>query len=195
MKNAVNNLHEGLLNLLHEQSPNSLQSLFPLIAGLGLGMLFHAPYQVFTKALKPEELAAGTSAFFLVRFTGATTGLVGSFPKPYDALNNCRHKGCCRCDIWRAPDAYTTIRLWCCSSPQFLTQPQLSWRHPTAETSMGGYSRYFIFYTGIVHFLHVFVKLSNPLPDHMDGLRTVSRCCTSGRLHFESMLFDTQHWK
>jgi hypothetical protein len=40
-------------------------------------MLFHAPYQVFTKALEPHELATGTSAFFLVRFTGATVGLVG----------------------------------------------------------------------------------------------------------------------
>lgn len=66
-----------LLTLLHERSPNSLQIFFPLISGLGLGMLFHAPYQVFTAALKPHELATGTSAFFLVRFTGATTGLVG----------------------------------------------------------------------------------------------------------------------
>jgi len=39
-------------------------------------MLFHAPYQVFIRALKSEELATGTSAFFLVRFTGATVGLV-----------------------------------------------------------------------------------------------------------------------
>lgn len=58
------------------------QVVYPLFAGFGLGMLFHAPYQVFTKALKPWELATGTSAFFLVRFTGATVGLVspsGSF--------------------------------------------------------------------------------------------------------------------
>jgi hypothetical protein len=39
-------------------------------------MLFHAPYQIFANALKPHELATGTSAFFLVRFTGATVGLV-----------------------------------------------------------------------------------------------------------------------
>lgn len=51
-------------------------------------MLFHAPYQVFTNALRPEELATGTSAFFLVRFTGATTGLVGSLLRLYDLLNN-----------------------------------------------------------------------------------------------------------
>jgi len=57
-----------------------MQSLLPLIAGAGLGMLFHAPYQVFTYVLQPEDLATGTSAFFLVRFTGATVGLVRTFP-------------------------------------------------------------------------------------------------------------------
>ena len=70
---------QGLLNLLHERSPSILRIVFPLIAGIGLGMLFHAPYQVFTKALEPHELATGTSAFFLVRFTGATIGLVCRF--------------------------------------------------------------------------------------------------------------------
>lgn len=69
-------LSEGLMNLLNERSSIATQTVYPLIAGLGLGMLFHAPYQVFTGALKPRELAAGTSAFFLVRFTGATIGLV-----------------------------------------------------------------------------------------------------------------------
>ena len=71
-------LIQGLLNLLNERSPSVLRIIFPLVAGLGLGMLFHAPYQVFTKTLEPHELATGTSAFFLVRFTGATTGLVCS---------------------------------------------------------------------------------------------------------------------
>lgn len=55
-----------------------MQICFPLIAGIGVGLLFHAPYQVFVKALDPSELATGTSAFFLVRFTGATIGLVSS---------------------------------------------------------------------------------------------------------------------
>ncbi|GLB36438.1 putative major facilitator superfamily protein [Lyophyllum shimeji] len=65
----------GLLVLLDEHASLAAQASFPLIAGIGLGMLFHAPYQVFTRALKPQELATGTSAFFLVRFTGATIGL------------------------------------------------------------------------------------------------------------------------
>lgn len=49
---------------------------YPLIAGLGLGLLFHAPYQVFTRAIVRKDMASGTSGFFLVRFTGATVGLV-----------------------------------------------------------------------------------------------------------------------
>ena len=53
-----------------------MQLFFPLVSGIGLGMLFHAPYQIFTRTLKAEEIATGTSAFFLVRFTGATVGLV-----------------------------------------------------------------------------------------------------------------------
>ncbi|KAE9410733.1 amino acid permease ScVBA-like protein [Gymnopus androsaceus JB14] len=65
----------GLLNLLNENSRMLLQTLFPLISGIGMGILFHAPYQVFSKAFKPSELATCTSAFFLVRFTGATVGL------------------------------------------------------------------------------------------------------------------------
>ena len=64
------------MNLLHERATTVMQTAFPLVAGLGLGLLFHAPYQLFTRALKPHELATGTSAFFLVRFTGATVGLV-----------------------------------------------------------------------------------------------------------------------
>ncbi|KAG2023843.1 membrane transporter [Coprinopsis cinerea AmutBmut pab1-1] len=71
----VSTLGFGLLNLMNERASTASQIVFPLIAGVGLGMLFHAPYQVFTKALKPSEIATGTSAFFLVRFTGATIGL------------------------------------------------------------------------------------------------------------------------
>lgn len=72
----VSALGFGLLVLLDASASHVRQVVFPLIAGIGIGMLFHAPYQVFTKALKPNELATGTSAFFLVRFTGATVGLV-----------------------------------------------------------------------------------------------------------------------
>ncbi|KAJ6501710.1 amino acid permease ScVBA-like protein [Mycena vitilis] len=70
----ISTLGFGLLNLLDERSTITAE-LFPLISGIGLGMLFHAPYQVFTSSLNKRDLAAGTSAFFLVRFTGATVGL------------------------------------------------------------------------------------------------------------------------
>ncbi|KAF5377427.1 hypothetical protein D9615_005144 [Tricholomella constricta] len=71
----ISTLGFGLLILLNENASLSAQVSFPLVSGIGLGMLFHAPYQVFTRALRPRELATGTSAFFLVRFTGATVGL------------------------------------------------------------------------------------------------------------------------
>lgn len=72
---VLSTLGFGLLTLLDADSSISIQVVCSLIPGIGVGMLFHAPYQVFTRALKPEELATGTSAFFLVRFTGATVGL------------------------------------------------------------------------------------------------------------------------
>ncbi|TFK89767.1 amino acid permease ScVBA-like protein [Polyporus arcularius HHB13444] len=72
---ALSSVGFGLMMLMTEHSPRSTQIGFPLIAGVGLGMLFHAPYQVFTRALRRQEVASGTSAFFLVRFTGATVGL------------------------------------------------------------------------------------------------------------------------
>lgn len=64
---------------LDERSSGSVKFLFPLAAGMGLGLLLHAPYQVFTRALQSREMAVGTSAFFLMRFTGATIGLVSTF--------------------------------------------------------------------------------------------------------------------
>ncbi|KAG2156490.1 major facilitator superfamily domain-containing protein [Suillus bovinus] len=71
----ISTLGFSLLITLKDASSHFAQISFPLIAGIGIGFLFHAPYQVFVKALHPSELATGTSAFFLVRFTGATIGL------------------------------------------------------------------------------------------------------------------------
>ncbi|PCH33378.1 MFS general substrate transporter [Wolfiporia cocos MD-104 SS10] len=65
----------GVMTLLNTSTTPALRSVYPLIAGIGIGMLFHAPYQVFTRALRRKDTASGTSAFFLVRFTGATVGL------------------------------------------------------------------------------------------------------------------------
>ena len=70
--------HAGLMIRLDASSSSSVKVLFPLAAGMGLGLLLHAPYQVFTRALQSRDMAIGTSAFFLVRFTGATIGLVSA---------------------------------------------------------------------------------------------------------------------
>ena len=63
---------------MDERSSSTVKLLFPLVAGIGLGLLLHAPYQVFTRALQSKDMAVGTSAFFLMRFTGATIGLVST---------------------------------------------------------------------------------------------------------------------
>jgi hypothetical protein len=62
--------------LLDESSTLALQIVIPLIAGIGIGMLFHTPFGILTELMPPEDLASVTGAFFLVRFIGATTGLV-----------------------------------------------------------------------------------------------------------------------
>lgn len=67
----------GLMITMDDHSNSATQFGLPLLAGIGTGMLFHAPYQVFTFVLQEAELPSGTSAFFLVRFTGATIGLAG----------------------------------------------------------------------------------------------------------------------
>ena len=64
--------------MLSYRTAIALQEIAPLVAGIGIGMLFHAPYQILTKALPSDNIASATSAFFLVRFTGATCGLVGT---------------------------------------------------------------------------------------------------------------------
>lgn len=66
----------GLMILLDQKSGWALQEFMPLIAGIGLGMLFHTPYGILTSSMPEEELASTTGAFFLVRFIGTTTGLV-----------------------------------------------------------------------------------------------------------------------
>lgn len=73
---VISDVFAGLMILLNEKTPVALQETAPLLAGIGIGMLFHAPYQVLTMALGPKGIACATSAFFLVRFTGSTCGLV-----------------------------------------------------------------------------------------------------------------------
>ncbi|KIY67567.1 MFS general substrate transporter [Cylindrobasidium torrendii FP15055 ss-10] len=83
----------GLLIILDEDASSAQQIVFPLICGIGLGLVLHAPHQVFVRTLRPEELATGTSAFFLVRFTGATVGLAVSGAILYARLGSLLPQG------------------------------------------------------------------------------------------------------
>ncbi|KIY51339.1 amino acid permease ScVBA-like protein, partial [Fistulina hepatica ATCC 64428] len=65
----------GLIILLDQYSSIVCQVVFQLIAGIGIGFLFHCPHEVLTAAVGDKNLASVTSAFFLVRFTGASVGL------------------------------------------------------------------------------------------------------------------------
>jgi hypothetical protein len=73
-------VYAGVLIILDNESSTAVQEIAPLFAGIGIGMLFHAPFQILSMALDPNELASATSAFFLVRFNGATCGLVSKLP-------------------------------------------------------------------------------------------------------------------
>ncbi|PVG02285.1 hypothetical protein CPB86DRAFT_619859 [Serendipita vermifera] len=72
---ALSAVGYGLMITLNERSGMVAQEIYPLIAGIGIGILFHTPFQVITNSLPKRDLAAATGAFFLVRFIGTTTGL------------------------------------------------------------------------------------------------------------------------
>lgn len=62
--------------ILDQHTSTVLQELIPLIAGIGVGLLFHTPFGILTDTMPAEEIASITGAFFLVRFIGSTAGLV-----------------------------------------------------------------------------------------------------------------------
>ncbi|KIJ45566.1 hypothetical protein M422DRAFT_59756 [Sphaerobolus stellatus SS14] len=72
---AISTIGFGLFTLLDERSNLATRELFPLIAGIGVGMLFHAPFAALTTGMSAHDRSRSTSAFFLVRFIGATSGL------------------------------------------------------------------------------------------------------------------------
>ncbi|KZW02122.1 MFS general substrate transporter [Exidia glandulosa HHB12029] len=65
----------GLMTMLDVHSSAFERAFFPLVAGLGIGMTFHSPFQILTNAVGPEDLASTTGAFFLVRFIATTVGV------------------------------------------------------------------------------------------------------------------------
>jgi hypothetical protein len=61
---------------LDERSTRLTQEVLPLIAGLGLGLLFKTPHTALEAAMRDKDRAGSVGNFFLVRFIGSTTGLV-----------------------------------------------------------------------------------------------------------------------
>ncbi|KAF8489589.1 major facilitator superfamily domain-containing protein [Gautieria morchelliformis] len=72
---AVATIGFGLLTLLDVTSSIAEREIYPMIAGVGIGMLFHAPFAALTNGMSSQDRSRTTSAFFLVRFIGATSGL------------------------------------------------------------------------------------------------------------------------
>lgn len=66
----------GTMILLNVNTAKFIQIIAPLLAGVGLGMLFHAPYQIYADTLAPSDLTSATGAYFMIKFMGSTIGLV-----------------------------------------------------------------------------------------------------------------------
>ncbi|KAH7104341.1 MFS general substrate transporter [Auriculariales sp. MPI-PUGE-AT-0066] len=65
----------GLLIRLDVESNATERIVYPLIAGLGIGMTFHSPFQLLSSTIEDYQLASATGAFFLVRFIATTVGV------------------------------------------------------------------------------------------------------------------------
>lgn len=61
---------------MNERSSQVIQEIYPLIAGLGMGLLFRSPFVAVEAAMHDQDRAGSTGNFFLVRFIGSCTGLV-----------------------------------------------------------------------------------------------------------------------
>ncbi|KAG9011024.1 hypothetical protein FRB94_008997 [Tulasnella sp. JGI-2019a] len=72
---GVASLGVGLMAILNERSNRALQLALPLIAGLGMGLLFKSPFNALEKTIEPKDRAAMTGCFFYVRFIGTSVGL------------------------------------------------------------------------------------------------------------------------
>jgi len=72
---GLSTLGFGLMISMNEHSKQLVQELFPLIAGLGMGLLFRSPFVAVEAAMYDQDRAGSTGNFFLVRFIGSCTGL------------------------------------------------------------------------------------------------------------------------
>ncbi|KAI0788876.1 MFS general substrate transporter [Abortiporus biennis] len=65
----------GLTIMLDDRSSLALQIVYPFIAGLGFGGLFHPPLIGMQAAMPIKDMATSTATFGLMRQLGATVGL------------------------------------------------------------------------------------------------------------------------
>ncbi|KAG8901530.1 hypothetical protein FRC00_006453 [Tulasnella sp. 408] len=72
---GISALGFGLMILLNETSCKFMTVSIPLIAGLGMGLLFRSPFAAMENALPEKDRAPMTACFFLVRFIGTSVGL------------------------------------------------------------------------------------------------------------------------
>ncbi|KAG9042972.1 hypothetical protein FS837_010187 [Tulasnella sp. UAMH 9824] len=75
---GISALGYGLMILLNETSCKFMTVSIPLIAGLGMGLLFRSPFAAMENALPEKDRAPMTACFFLVRFIGTSVGLAAA---------------------------------------------------------------------------------------------------------------------
>ncbi|KAG8953308.1 hypothetical protein FRC04_002718 [Tulasnella sp. 424] len=75
---GISSLGYGLMILLDQSSCKFMTVSIPLIAGLGMGLLFRSPFAAMEKALPEKDRAPMTACFFLVRFIGTSVGLAAA---------------------------------------------------------------------------------------------------------------------
>ncbi|CAL1714499.1 unnamed protein product [Somion occarium] len=71
---AVMAVGYGIMIMLDEKSSLALQLVYPLIAGIGFGGLFHPPLIGMQAAMPIKDMATSTATFGLIRQIGATVG-------------------------------------------------------------------------------------------------------------------------
>lgn len=62
--------------LLDEGSNIIMQTLIPLVAGIGVGLLLKTPATALRLAMKGSDAPAVTAGLLLVRFIGTASGVV-----------------------------------------------------------------------------------------------------------------------
>ncbi|KAM5542344.1 hypothetical protein V8D89_003803 [Ganoderma adspersum] len=72
---AVATVGYGLLIMANERTPVGLQELYIIIAGAGIGGLFQVPLIALHAAMPPEEMAASSATFMLLRLVGSAIGV------------------------------------------------------------------------------------------------------------------------